>query len=89
MMSKKRKYHFLANDWYGDNWEDGPEFDSCWDEEYPEYICEDAAEYYHEICDGWEDKWPVTFKIYTVEGKLLGKFKAIKESVPEFHAIKI
>lgn len=50
-----------------------------------EGLAEDAADYYHSNCDGWEDTWPLTFCVY-FEGEW-HTHKVDREAVPSFYVV--
>jgi hypothetical protein len=84
----KNKYKFTVPD-HGDQ---EFQFESTWDHEknpdYSIWIVEEAAEYYHDNCDGYECGWPLIFELFTMDGKLLGKFEVEREAVPQFSATR-
>lgn len=91
--SKKFTYYFFCPD-HGEKVEDADSsFESKWspdstDEIYLKWVAEDAAEYYHDNCDGWESSWPMEFTILDDKKKVLGTFIVERESVPQFSASK-
>lgn len=54
--------------------------------EHAEWTAEDAAEDYHSNHDGWEYKWPLTFRIRDENGRDLGEWEVSMEMVPSFSA---
>lgn len=51
-----------------------------------EDVAEIAAEVYHAENDGWEDKWPVTFRIYSPDSEEYVLVKVEREYEPRFMA---
>ena len=51
-----------------------------------EDVAEDAAEKYHSENDGWEDNWPVTFRIYPPNSDKYILIKVDREYEPYFSA---
>ena len=56
-------------------------------------IVSDMAEYFFHNHDGWEAKWPLTFRIWEelsdeTEGKLIGDFEVEMEARPHFRTWK-
>ena len=51
-----------------------------------EDVAEDAAEKYHSENDGWEDDWPVTFRIYPPDSETFIRIKVDREYDPVFSA---
>ena len=60
-------------------------FKTNWDEDYPEWIAEDAAKKCFSEDDGWDFDWPVLFEIFS-DGKSIGKFLVSLETEPVFSA---
>ncbi|MBI6529027.1 hypothetical protein JEP40_07860 [Proteus vulgaris] len=53
-----------------------------------EFCIEECAEYYHDDCDGWEDKWPLLFMLW-IDDQYLGTFEVEREFDPVFSANKV
>lgn len=45
---------------------------------------EDIASDYYRNRDGWEDSWPVLFKIFDADWKVIETFEVSKDLQPEF-----
>jgi hypothetical protein len=52
-----------------------------------DYILEEVAQDYYNDHDGYEDKWPLTFKLFDKDNKLLGTAKINVEYEPTFYTI--
>lgn len=52
-----------------------------------EFVAEQCADEYH-TNDGWEDRWPVEFRIYA-DGDEVARFKVEREYEPVFSAYAI
>lgn len=48
------------------------------------WAAEEAAEWYHDNCDGWEASWPKTFRLSN--GKECAEFVVDREYTPTFVA---
>ena len=58
----------------------------CYDfETEVKYLAED----YFDNHDGWEDSWPMVFRVWSEEGEHLGDFDVEMETIPEFYVIRI
>ena len=56
-------------------------------EYYLDLIAKDCAEDYYGEHDGWESKWPLTFRLYTMESgstQRIGTFNIELEMEPQF-----
>ena len=84
----KIKYNTLGG-YGGEELNFAEEFETTWDLDDLDYIATDIAEYYHDNCDGWENSWPLTFIIWDMEDKELGRFLVERESQPVFSASQI
>jgi hypothetical protein len=69
--------------------EDDLEFFSTWEEDWPEYVAEDAAQDYHQNHDGWEASWPLEITLLHLDGTLIGKFSVDRDYDPVFSARKL
>ena len=52
----------------------------------PAIMAEQAAEHYHDQCDGYEDSWPVVFFIFNAQKQPIGKFSVNRDFDPSFYA---
>lgn len=85
----KYQYKYTCPD-YDEPLEDARTFGSNFDVVVdPERVAEDAAEYDHDNCDGWESAWPKAIQLWSVTGFSLGQFNVERESVPQFHAVRV
>lgn len=67
------------------------EFDSPWEGDqhhHLEMIAADAAEYYHDECDGVHDVWSLMIEIFTMDYQSLGVFEVEREFNASFYATK-
>ena len=64
-------------------------FSSAWCETAGDYLAEDAAENYHELHDGDEANWPLTFIIRHPGGNEIGRYKVEREYQPRFAATPV
>lgn len=66
-------------------------FESMWDlDENNSFMASEAAEDFWDNHDGYEVSWPLTIMLHKNEGgPEIGKYSIMRETVPEFHAIKI
>lgn len=69
--------------------DDAYEIESASDAEFADWIAEDAANDYHSEHDGWESHWPLTFRIWDDQGKLLGDYNVDRDYDPVFHASEV
>jgi hypothetical protein len=80
-------------EWDEETFEEASEISSNWYAERDEYEAEGLAafigEYVFHNRDGWESTWPLTARIWTTEGKLLGDFGIELEAEPTFYARKV
>ena len=62
----KKTYYFSVD---GVIEEDEPvAFETTWNiSEYPLYALEDAAQFYYDNCEGYDDNWPLVFKLHEYE----------------------
>jgi hypothetical protein len=68
--------------------ENAREFLSPWNEYFPQFIAESAAEFENYISDRTHNiNWPLTFSVYNKDKKLLGTFSVKKKLQPIFCAI--
>lgn len=89
MVMTKYQYKYTCPD-YDERPEDARTFESAFDvAQDPEWVAEDAAEYDHDNCDGWESTWPKVIQLWSVTGFSLGQFDVERESVPQFHAVRV
>jgi hypothetical protein len=79
-MSKQYSYRYYIPD-HGQTVEDAYEFRSNFDQEFAEFLAEDAAENYHDAHDGWEASWPLEIVVVGI-----GRFSVDREAVPQFRA---
>jgi len=84
MGSKKHYYQYAVED-HDESFDNATKFDSGWGPDFPDYIAEDAAEYEFSNRDGWEATWPLTFRLWDMDGKKLGVFEVEQEAVPSFN----
>jgi hypothetical protein len=87
----ERKYKYFIPD-QGEMLDDATTFPSTWvvgPEDDAEWLAEDAAEYEHTNCDGWEASWPLTFHLFTEGDVFLGAYSVEREYDPVFHASKV
>lgn len=90
MSDKKFTYKYTtAIGEYGDTFEDAQSFGSNWSTDDPEYIADDAAEYDFYNCDGWENNWPVVFRIWSENGEEIGVFEIEMETEPVFRSSRV
>ncbi|EPO8032184.1 TPA: hypothetical protein ACKRKK_002455 [Proteus mirabilis] len=52
------------------------------------FCIEACAEYYHDDCDGCEDRWPLLFMLW-IDDQYLGTFEVEREYDPVFSANKV
>jgi hypothetical protein len=76
------EYRYSTED---EDFDNSYKFKSSWDKEHLEYVAEDAAEHHHRD-GGWEDEWPLDFKIWLEDGTILGTFTVDMEYEPRFSA---
>jgi len=90
MAKKTYIYAVIEHD---ETFEDGNsiEFDDWFDisDDRVRFIAEKAAEFDHGNRDGWECKWPLTYRIWDTDGLLLGTYSVDIEAVPEFFASRV
>lgn len=87
MMNYRYKYTLPDN---GEVYEDAREFESAFDfANDPEWVAEDAAGYDHDECDGRLDSWPKVIELWSLDGKVLGRFKMELDYNPTFGATKV
>ena len=65
---------------------DAYEFESDHDTEFMDWVVEDCANDYHSEHDGWESSWPITFRIWTESGEVLGDYLVERDYDPVFRA---
>ena len=68
--------------------DDTYEFESDHDTEFMDWVVEDCANDYHSNHDGWESSWPITFRIWTESGEVLGDYLVERAYDPVFYAHK-
>ena len=85
-MDKPKYQYKYSVDSDGEGFEDATLFRSTWDKDCLDYVAEDAAEYDYKNCDGWEREWPITFKIWSLDGVELGVFEVEMDMTPTFVA---
>ena len=68
--------------------DDAYEFESDHDTEFMDWVVEDCASDYHSEHDGWESSWPITFRIWTESGEVLGDYLVERDYDPVFYAHK-
>lgn len=49
-----------------------------------DWVAQDAAEYDHDHCDGWEAHWPQDFFLYDENHVFVGKAQVDREYNPDF-----
>ena len=64
------------------------EFESDHDTEFMDWVVEDCANDYHSEHDGWESSWPLTLRIWTETGEVLGDYLVERDYDPVFYAHK-
>jgi hypothetical protein len=84
----KNTYKYYIED-HDELLDDARTFESVWDEKFLSTISEDAAKHHWNHRDGWEDRWPLKFHLYTVDDKDLGIFLVELDYDPVFYAEKV
>jgi hypothetical protein len=87
------KYRYAIVYYNEEDFEEGDRFCSSFDGSDPEtcgpeWVAEEIAEYVFHNRDGWDRQWPMTFRIWTSDGTLIGDFDVMMEAVPSFCARK-
>ena len=65
---------------------DAYEFESDHDTEFMDWVVEDCANDFHNNHDGWESRWPITFRIWTESNEVLGDYLVERDHEPVFRA---
>jgi len=62
--------------------------ESTWSKDNPTYVAEDVAEQFFDG-GGWENTWPLKFKIWEEDGTYMGEFEVELSSEPVYYATKV
>jgi hypothetical protein len=81
----KIRYYPIEHDANAE-FDDAYECETDHDTEFDDWMAEDCADDYHSNHDGWESRWPITFRIWMESGEVLGDYHVEREYEPVFRA---